>query len=237
MRPLAAMGLLLAAAANAFGSSLPDIKIQFERAFIPQGFETRDETQVVMAGTLPDTCYKPTRVETQVDKAAKVITITQWAAAASTNCLPMIVPFYSVVKLGRLEAGEYELRDEPSQANLGSLEVLPSKDPGGGSDYLNFAPLSDAYVETDPVTGRLELVLEGSWLDRCSRFKEIQVVYQSDVIVVKPIIESESGSRKCGSKRSRAGFTERVALKAMSLPYLLHVRLRGGEAINKLYLR
>jgi hypothetical protein len=230
---LVAFSLLFVAALAQAAPS--DALVRFEKAYIPVGFDSNDNSQVVLVGTFPDTCHQVAESDFQIDESAKVITVWQHATVFSGNCLPVTVPFQSVITLGILGAGDYTIRDGVAHQALGRLPVTVAKDSGPGTDDYPYAPLSDAYVETDPFSGRSELVLQGTWTDRCTKFRRVDVHYYSEVIVVQPIVEHETeDGRGCGQGIFR--FQKRVALRPMSArSYLLHVRSMAGNAINKIY--
>ncbi len=221
----------------AVASSTAAVQVRFEKAFIPLTFDTNDRSQVVLTGVYPDTCYQGGGVQYQVDKAARVIRATQWAFYQPGNCLPATVPFSSVLTFDRLEAGIYEIEDAASGTKLGELAITLAKGPlVPGASYANFAPVSDAYIEQNATTRQTELVLTGTWTDRCTHFKEVKLFYQSDVLVVQPIVEplNEEDSRDCALQIDR--FQKRVPIQTMGeRTFLLHVQTPGGFAINKIY--
>ncbi len=224
--------LVLLAAAISYATPV-EVSFAFEKAFIPDGFDDNDNAQVVLAGTLPDTCYQTTRVEFALDESTGTVKATQWALAVTDICLPATVPFSTVLSLGNLRAGEYAIEDGPSGKSLGKISIRQAKSPT--PDEYTYAPLTNAFVNQDPATGETELVLRGDWMDRCSQFKQVDVEYQAEVVVVKPIIEGQAApSRACGVA-GRSGFEKRLQLQRMpGHTYLLHVRSASGRALNKL---
>jgi hypothetical protein len=212
-------------------SPAADTLVSFERAFVPMGLEGGEMAQVVMAGIFPDSCHKAGNPRFLLYKSSKTIRIWQPAQVSSENCLPMTMPFHSVVSLGVLEPGLYTIQDGVSGRALGKLPIAPA----AAGERPRYAPLRDAFVVSDEQTGETSLVLRGNWSDRCTELEAIDVRYYADVVVVRPIVHSESdGAKRCGA--SRSGFEKRVPLRPIgSGPFLLHVRAEGGNAINKLY--
>ena len=234
MRRLMALAVLFMAIA-AIGATPAATKVRFEKSYIPLFFDSNDRSQVVLAGTYPDTCYQGGGVQLQIDKINRVIRATQWAFVSPENCLPALVPFHSILDLGRLEPGVYSIEDGLSGDNLGYLPVTLAKDSGPGNHYNYIAPVSDAYVEKNPTTGQSELVLQGTWADRCTHFKEVNLFYQRDVLIVQPIVEplNAEDSRDCALQLGR--FQKRIPLRPMAeRTYLLHVRTMDGNTINKI---
>jgi hypothetical protein len=180
--------------------------ITIDRAFTPVGLDSSESAQVVIAGSFPDTCYQATSP---------------------------LVPYQTVVTFGVLEPGTYRLLDGVTGRTIGTLPIKPTV--YLDKDLPPYAPLTEAVIVNEAGTGSPTLVLRGEWLDRCTDFKRVEVIYSSQSIVVRPIITSpETKATYCGVP-SRSGFEKRVALRPMPGTFLLHVRTAGGKALNQVY--
>ena len=205
------------------------VTVAIQKAFIPEGFDDNDRTQVTVEGFFPNTCYKVGPYATKIDPMTRTITVQQQAYQYNGVCLQMLVPFTQTIDLGLVNAGDYKLTDAAKGSNLGELKI--EKATKSEADEYLYAPMTDAYITTEPDTGIHTLVATGAFSDRCTIFENIKVHYTSDVIVVQPIVKhiAESG---CESQKVR--FAKTVELKKdLTGVYLLHVRSMNGQAINK----
>lgn len=205
------------------------VTVAIQKAFIPEGFDDNDRTQVTVEGFFPNTCYKVGPYATKVDPKTRTITIQQQAYHYNGVCLQMLVPFNQTIDLGIITAGEYSLRDAAKGGALGALKI--DRATKSEADEFLYAPTTDAYITTEPDTGLHTLIVKGAFSDRCTIFEDIKVNYNSDVIVVQPIVK-HIAERGCESQKVR--FVKTVELKKdLTGVYLLHVRSMNGQAINK----
>lgn len=208
----------------------PDlVKVGVHTAYIPSGFDDNDRAQVVVEGIFSDSCFRVGPHEVDIDRTNKIITVYQTAYRYSGICLTYLVPFYSVVDLGLLNAGEFKVVDGVRHAALGSLPVTVARGPDP-DDYF-YAPVSDARVVSRD--GKQEILISGNLPDDCLAFQQIIVQQENkNVISVRPVIE----------KIDRNDCHEGAFAYQQSAPlpdltkgrYLLHVRSLNGQAVNKL---
>ncbi|MEZ4750957.1 MAG: hypothetical protein R3B54_10145 [Bdellovibrionota bacterium] len=97
------LSLIFAVNANADDADKPVLQaVASVKAFVPVGFDDNDQSQIVIAGRFPNTCYQVGPYEVKVDDADKSITVTQYAYVYSGVCLRMLVPYTQTVELGCL---------------------------------------------------------------------------------------------------------------------------------------
>jgi hypothetical protein len=206
------------------------VTVAFAKVFVPSGFDDNDRTQITIEGVFPNTCYKVGPYATQIDLKTRTITIQQQAYRYQGICLQVVVPFHQVVDLGLIPQGEYKIVDSASGSALSviRIDIAKKSEP---DEYL-YAPITDAFITTDPENGIHTLGIQGAFTDRCTVFEDIKVNYTADVIVVQPIVK-RIGARSCAKDKTR--FMRTVQLKeSLTGMYLLHVRSMNGQAINKM---
>lgn len=223
---------MIASALSAADSGPTSVSIQLSKAYIPIGFDDNDRVQVVVEGTLPNSCYKVDPLISVVDTKNRTITLEQKALLYPGVCIETLVPFTKVAEIGLLSEGSYRLQDKMGKEDLGTLPVTRATK-SEADDYL-YAPITDAYVTVstrDANTKKFKLHLTGAFTDRCTKLKNVVIHYYSDVIVVQPIAV-RAGTRGCTGVKSRFSWDEELNsdLKGSKL---LHVRSMNGEAINK----
>jgi len=221
--------LMLVVSTSSFAKPDPTlVDFPLDRSFVPIGFDDNDRAQVTVAGVFPDTCYRVAAVSAKLDEKQKKIFITQTAYHYTGICTRVFVPFASVVDLGIVGNGDYQLVDAASGKALGRLPVTRASHPGA-DDHM-YALINDANVHNDGPSKKW-LTLSGELPDRCSEFKEVQVHYYPETIVVQPIVKRIG--ELCAPYKTR--FVKEVQLdSSLRGVQLLHVRSLSGQALNKL---
>lgn len=230
---LAAMAVSAVAAPVAFADDAPTEVNVTSTLFTPTGFDDNDEVTVVLDGYLPDPCHRLT--EPQVVKAdgAKMISVQARALLFPGVCPDVIVPFTQVVKLGRLEKGNYVVRTVDGR-QTSRMPVEPAQYPYP-DDYL-YAPVDRATVE---IKGHdYTAILEGRLTNTCLKLRTPLVKPTGKTVQVLPIMDLVDGPT-FNCKRTEAPF--RLEVKLPEPPkagrYLLHVRSLNGQGINEVFER
>lgn len=202
--------------------------------FAPVGFDSNDNTQIVLAGTYPNTCYKVGEPSVTIDKANKRVFVQDKAFHHQGICLYMMVPYHKAVNLGVMEAGDYDImlgdQSNPSAAvKTGQLAVAKATSTSA-DDYL-YAPVEEASLVKD--NADLQLTLKGTFTKSCYQIKNVKVsmvTSPNNMIIVQPIAE-EDGSTCFETEK---GFEKTVTIKnAPEGRTLLHIRSLNGQAINR----
>jgi hypothetical protein len=230
---LAALALSLSGTARADGVSI--IKDMPEALFAPPGFDSNDHAQLVLSGTFINTCFKVGPNKAEVDVAARTIHVTQQAYVLDSPwCLHVLVPYTTVVDVGILPPGDYDVhvRAEASrEKDFGKMGILKASDSSGNN------PDEKLYAMVDEVSYENEvLTLKGKLPGACTRLKEVVLLTRKNNIVeVLPLAEViQPGVLECASEL--VPFERKVPFKA---PWkgttLFHVRSLNGQSINKVY--
>lgn len=209
--------------------SASQVPLKIAKAYIPTGFDDNDQSQLVVTGILPDTCYQLGPSGVKLDAQSKTFVLTQTSYVHEGPCRDVIIPYTQVFDLGILDAGTYRIVDSARNKELGKLEVV--KAAKSSSDDFLYLPLTDVNLRKTG-EGKFELSLEAKLTNRCTRFKEAIVRYVDDVIVVQPVATHETAGVRCGTEFRR--FQMSVKLKdGLTGTKLLHVRTMDGKALNK----
>lgn len=210
-----------------------------DEIFVPLGFDDNDQVEVILHGDFDNSCARITNTHVAVDQATKRITVSadyrQYDPASQSQlCLQVVLPFIEVVKLGELPAGHYTVELATDAAVTAELEVARAKTESP-DDYL-YAPIENAWVDADVVSGKQSLVIQGSyphWFVGCQRMKEVQVDKQGDILVVLPISEVVE-EEFCQAPDYDFNFKIRQPLPApMTKEGLLHVRTMHSNSVNR----
>jgi len=207
-----------------------------ERVFVPLGFDSNDNVEVVLHGHFPSTCFKLGPAMYTVDEATKTIEIEALSYQYNGGCAQILVPFIQSVSVGLLKEGNYNIvvKDRPHTrtASLPVTEAVTSQP----DDYL-YAPVATvAMVNTlglkkgIRIEGEFPMLFHG-----CMVLKDVRLnVTADDVIVVLPIAEIVHG-QTCNQSSYTHKFSTVAEIPGQLLEaeYLIHVRVISGESLNK----
>lgn len=224
---LGGIATLPVASADDFDPKVVDTS--FASAYIPDGFDTNDQSQMVGEGFFPNSCYRPSMVEVAVDHTARKIYVQPSAYKYDGVCLQMIIPFEREINFGLLKAGGYEVVQTKTRTTMGMINVRVA--PSSNADDYLYAPISQAYF--DQSTGKKMVRLTGTFTNSCARLVDTMVAVQPKVIVVQPISELVE-NQNCRSGEFPFVKDVEVPSTAKAGRYLLHVRSLNGNAINSL---
>ncbi|MCC7440291.1 MAG: hypothetical protein IT285_01580 [Bdellovibrionales bacterium] len=205
-----------------------------DRVYVPKGFDDNDNSQIVLTGDLPNTCYRVGPEQLNVDHERREIRITDLAYFYPyAVCLQTLVPYSKVINLGPMRAGSYRVVFEGAHGATQDFEALPvaraiTADP---DDFL-YASVDDAFIDWDP-SGASYIVIRGDITSTCNSLKEVRVLREpGDVIVVLPIARLDQGP-ECSEIHE--AFERRIPLvDPPESRTLLHVRSLHGRSINKI---
>ncbi len=200
-----------------------------EASYLPDGFDSNDQVQIVIEGTYRDTCSKAAGTRFTVNPASKTIQVSAYEYRYSAACLDVLVPHDEVVNLGVVQAGTYQVLLSGGRS-LGRLNInMATK--SSPDDYL-YAPISQAYIKN--VNGKLALTLSGVFSNSCMRLLKIVSNVQNNVVTVQPLAQLLPTATNC--IQGRFPFEQTAYVQAAkSGRYLLHVRSLNGKAINSLF--
>ena len=206
--------------------------------FVPKGFDSNDNAQVILDGSLINTCYKSGPSAARVDINKKRIVISnQTYVYPGDWCAQIQTPDLKVVDLGILLPGKYSLFVRNGNLPLsaaGQMEIMETPNPQspfGPDDYL-YAPVSDAFMQdpTDPQNRKL--VLRGVFPDSCMTLGETRVKMDQSVIVVLPIAQHPGTACNSGGPQTYESIVDLST--APKGKQLIHVRSMNGKSLNRI---
>lgn len=193
--------------------------LQLDRVFIPQGFDDNDNVQVVVTGTLTDTCW--TVGESRTSRQEDQISLEVDGVRKGCFCIPVEVPFHKVVDLGTLRSGDYSVRISSETYKLG-ITHAPT-------------PTQDSRLYANVLSGHVEgttLTLKGLHPDKSFYIKEISVSKQEDgTIVVLPVVLQRPIIRDFVT----VPFSQKIDIRKyveMGETHLIHIRSMNGTSVN-----
>lgn len=230
--------------ANVALSAPANISSPVEKIYVPNGFDSNDNVQVIMSGTFPNSCYKTGKSGSSVDLQSKTVLV--WAksfdySGAGHICTQALVPFIQEVNVGILPPGKYKVKFAGDPAISSTLEVAPHRIESP-DDHL-YAPVTSAMVldadikadesdnylrKTLTLTGRFPYLFVG-----CLIMKEVIIDNSaSDVLVAMPVAE-EIDDERCGQAPTHDFKVEVPINEVLSGDVLLHIRVMNGHSLNQ----
>lgn len=205
--------------------------------FTPVGFDDNDNTQFVIEGFFPNTCYRMGSHTVDINVEKREITVNNQAFFYPESlCLEVLVPYSRIVNLGVLSAGDYRIQfvgnDGKQVVPMGRVEVV--KSPNKGPDDFLYAPVQNSYVNVK-ANGTAELILSGEYTNTCMEIEQV-IVHPSKekVIVVQPIMKEKDFAAP-GCAQMMVPYTKKVDLAEKPTGrVLVHVRSLNGKSLNNI---
>lgn len=225
MIPALALWVGLADAAPAW------VQIPVTKVFAPMGFDSNDDTQVIVSGVLPDLCYQSPKASATIEEGVvKVIVEAIYEAPEGVACAQLERPFLEKASLKVLEAGEYRV-----QANVGTAQLIEEKiliTQAASVDVNDHVYAGVDYVER--VENSRDVVLYLNTPSDCYELDRVeQESNEKDTFSVKPIMRKIRNHCPIKTTEFKQNYTVPEGLPAEKI--LLHVRTLQGDSYNTLY--
>lgn len=213
-----------------------EVAAPIDSLFLPSGFDSNDNVEVVVAGTFPNSCYRTGRTNVTLDQETREIKIdiTAYRYLAS-SCGEVLTPFLHTIKLGILDVGSYavHLTRQPNIKGTLNIQIHSSE----SADEHMYAPVDLANITIDRETGDQMLTLKGELpltfvgcavIDQIDQYREPE-----NVLVVLPKIRLTDGEECIGNKHHYS-VTTRVENPLIEKG-LIHIRSVNGTSFNGIY--
>ena len=145
----------------------------------------------------------------------------------------MITPFTTVLSLGTLPQGNYEIYVMDEKGNNVFMENLPinAAKKAGSVDNYTYAQVDEIQVLKASATNTLPIVLKGTLNNSCLSLKEVKVALTAgNVYDVLPILNvSESNCEAVNTPYSTTVYLKNFPVA----PTLINVRSMGGQSIER----
>lgn len=230
---LVAAGWLVALPALADEGTL--VNVDSRTVFAPIGFDDNDEAEVVVEGFLPADCYRITAPDVALDLETKQVVVKSMARKFDVPCVEILVPFHYTVRLGLLEAGEYQIIVPGPEVTLN--ERLPVKIAvRPGPDDFPYVPVDSVEVNLDRVEHHMVATVRGRFTNTCMRWAEARVEDNGKTVNLLPIMALDALDH-CDSVET--AYEQKVVLPDSIRwgRHLLHVRTLNGQAVNHIFFK
>ncbi len=201
----------------------------FAKIYVPGGFDSNDNVQIVGEGMFRNTCYRPAPSTVTVDPATSTINVGPVAYEYSGFCLQVILPFQRVLDLGILKPGTWRVLQGHgvNLQQLGEVSIRPALTEQA-DDFL-YAPVDQAFYQENGLAS--VVYLTGQFRLSCMKMDTVKTTVEKDVLVIQPIAKIIAGPCNEGT----FAFNQKVDLGFVPKGrYLLHVRSANGNSVNSL---
>ncbi|MFN8370963.1 MAG: hypothetical protein U0T83_10120 [Bacteriovoracaceae bacterium] len=216
---------------NSFASTPVETLIPVENIYVPNGFDSNDNVELVVEGYLPNLCHKSPSTEVKVIKDTINVTVKALQYHSSDYfCPPMIVPFIQPVSIGVLNKGLYKIIVNGKSIFEKKSNINVAENTSEAVDDFVYAKTS--YVEVK--AGSNKAILNGMNPSDCYVIDEIKTISNGvDTYSVLPIMKKVRDFCPLKLVEFKEEFNIPTELKRDKI--LLHVRSMDGKSVNTLY--
>jgi hypothetical protein len=214
-------------------AEVPEIKrVPVVDVYSPFGFDSNDNTEIVVSGYLPNLCHQHPMTDIEVIGNTIYVEVRSYYYHPSNPYCPGVenVPFITTVSMGILPAGMYDIvvnkgiRSKKSKIGIRQA----TSDLIDESIYANIQ-----YIE-ESEAGRSVNLVAMNFVD-CLRLKEVRHKVHGQTISILPILEQYKGECKKSNKIQKYKFDVPRLKVGDKQGILLHVRKMDGRSVNHLY--
>lgn len=204
-------------------------QVPVDHLYVPKGYDSNDNIELVVEGYLPNLCYKNPSSVVQVEgKTINVSIVANSTDFEGASCAEMIVPFSHVFSVGLLDKGNYEVIVNGKHNS--SLFVTESISDAIDEDlYANVE-----HVEQIP--GEQRVIVKGHHPSFCVEFDKFEIDHNDkDVYSVRPLTKKISDF--CPKKMIPFEYELEVPNELKRNRVLIHVRSMNGNSVNSIFAR
>jgi hypothetical protein len=199
--------------------------------YVPRGFDSNDDSEVILSGYLPNLCHKSPRSAMVQNGDTLEITVTS-LKYDKTNpyCPEMVVPFVERVSLGVLPKGIYNIVVNGKSVLEKKSKILIEKAQSNDIDSNVYANVHNVMA----AQGSDSVTLSGYTPSDCFVLDDVKFVSNgTNTYSVLPLMKQVNDF----CPRKMVAFSKEVqlphTLKRKKL--LLHVRVMNGKSLNTIY--
>lgn len=226
------LGLFMILAVGVAWAGTPvETLVPIKHIYSPRGFDSNDNTEILVTGFLPNLCHKSPFTKVKIKKNRIDITVKALKYDSSNPyCPEVIVPFMESVKVGLLDKGFYDIRVNGKSVfeKRGGIYVAESTS-DAVDDYI-YANVE--YIEK--VQGTQKVLLKGYNPSDCFVFDKVQF-FSNNVDTYSILPKMKKVSDFCPMKMTPFTYEVEVPKDLKREQVLLHVRVMNGKSVNTLF--
>ncbi len=205
--------------------------IPVEEIFVPKGFDTNDNSEIIVSGWLPNLCHKSPMTSVSIKNKTIVIKVTALKYDSSNPfCPEMIVPFVKAVPVGLLDKGNYKVLVNGKSPYQKESNIFVNESTSSAVDENIYANVH--YIDKQVHSRTVQL--KGYNPSDCLQLKKIDVVSNgSNTYSILPIMEKVRDF--CPMKMMPFSYDFEVPRSLNKSKVLLHVRGMDGTSVNSIF--
>lgn len=213
------------------------VNVPITDVYIPGGFDSNDEIDIVIEGILPSLCHFNPSVSIEEKRGSSII-ISAKANDLRAPCVKVFIPFVKVLKVKGLSPGAYRLFFKNPSSELMGIKLwntpmkLVINQPRMRYQDENIYANIQSIHSLDKNT----IVLKGIHPSDCFKLREIQkVLDKPNVLVIVPIMERDQTVNCLPPKQ--IPFEYKIDLRDQEIAdkTLIHVRSVSGQSFNLIH--
>ncbi|MCT4642196.1 MAG: hypothetical protein N4A33_07835 [Bacteriovoracaceae bacterium] len=224
---------ILATLSTSLLAGVPSIKqVPIDHLYIPAGFDSNDNTEVIITGFLPNLCHKNPTAKINIDENKNInIKVTSlYYDKSNPFCPQMIVPFTLPVSLGVVQPGQYKVIVNNDKQKSAKLKVQEST--SSAIDNYHYAYVSN--VLTTPGSNKIQL--KGYNPSDCFVLDKIESISnKKDTFSILP--KMKQVNEFCPMKMVPFTYEFEVPETLPKNNILLHVRKMDGKSVNTILIQ
>ncbi|MEZ4815242.1 MAG: hypothetical protein R3A80_08580 [Bdellovibrionota bacterium] len=210
------------------------VNLPVEHVYVPKGFDSNDNAQVIVSGTLPSFCYKAPEVSFTLNENVIQVSVralyNESHEEGATPCAQVAIPFLEKVSMGVLTQGTYQVQANADTSNFIQEELAV--------DVAASVDINDhMYARVDSVETKEKsrwITLKGYNPSDCFELDYIKYIPNGkDTYSVLPVMKKVRAF--CPRKMMEFAYDSKVPQELDANQILLHVRTMQGDSVNKLF--
>lgn len=226
MKLLTILGFLSLTSSIAYSSTMKMVPI--DHIYIPQGFDSNDNVEIVVTGYLPNLCYKSPKALVQIRERNIFVTIKSiFFKNSNPYCPEMIVPFNKTVDIGALDKGKYNIIINKN-TEYEKIDDIRIKTPLNNSvDNYQYAYVQEIQKKKNTI------ILKGYNPSDCYALGQVQYISNNeDVYSILPRMKKVR--EFCPMKLVPFTISWKIPNELDSKKILIHVRTLNGNSVNRI---
>jgi hypothetical protein len=230
LRNLLAIVALFAVAGVQAGTPI-EAMVPVDHIYVPEGFDSNDNSEVVVTGFLPNMCHKSPSADIEVKGNDINIKVTSlYYHESNPFCPEMIVPFTKSVPLGVMDKGNYNILVNGKSPWAKKAKIGIAESTSNSVDEFQYAYVE--YVQKEE--GSRIVTLRGYNPSDCFVLDKIDYVSnKKDTLSVLP--KMKQIREFCPMKMVPFSYDFEVPSELAAKKILLHVRTMDGSSVNSIF--
>ncbi len=209
-----------------------EANVPVDHVYTPAGFDSNDNTELVVTGFLPNLCYKAPRSSVSL-KDGK-ISVEVKAIKNQTGlgfCAQVIVPYVEYINVGVLDRGNY-------QVSVNENTTWEKKSKMAITEATSHSIDENIYANVEEITkgeeGTRKIFLKGSNPSDCFELKEVLVKDNGiDTFSILPKLKQIKAN--CPKVMMPFSYEVEIPQNLDADKVLLHVRVMDGRSVNAFF--